>query len=129
MELENVLNFFGAVVCSLVIVGVFFLSIRATLKRNYLQKQGLTGVAKILKMNDTMIKYGTGSFAQPLMEIILEVQEKGSDAVKQVGIKQAFQTSDIPSVGAWVSILIDPNDRNNIMIDQRSSISDRGKRL
>jgi hypothetical protein len=90
-------------------------------KKIYFRKHGIPGIAKILKMNATNIKYGTSpSFERPLMEIVLEVKEEGSDALRQVEIRQAFSVSDMPNVGDLVNILIDPKNGKRIIIDERN---------
>jgi len=91
-------------------------------KKIYYRKHGISGIAKILKMSATNIKYGTSpSFERPLMEIILEVKEEGSDTLRQVEIRQAFSVSDMPNVGDLVNILTDPKNGKNIIIDERKS--------
>ncbi|MEN0055235.1 MAG: hypothetical protein AAGC65_16290 [Mucilaginibacter sp.] len=82
----------------------------------YFRKHGIPGIAKIVKMSATNIKHGE----RPLMEIILEVKEEGSDALRQVEIRQAFSVSYMPNVGDLVNILIDPKNKKKMIIDERN---------
>jgi hypothetical protein len=121
VDLAKILNVLGPIILGIAVVGFVIIVRRTNSKTRYLQKKGISGVGKILKISDTLIKLGTGSFAQPVMEVILEVQGKESNTVAEVSLKQAFQTSDIPKVGDLVNILIDPNNRSNVMIEEREA--------
>ena|ERR1700754_1553837 len=117
MELTRFLNFLGPIVCGAAIIGVIIRVMWVNSKRSYLRNNGISSSARVLKINDTMIKYGTGSFAQPLMEIVLEIKDEETNIVRQREVRQAFQVSEIPKVGEWVNILIDPANRDNLIID------------
>jgi hypothetical protein len=106
------------VVVSLVLAAVYLLMIRRANKADRLRHVGTPGKAIIEGMTQT----GTYVNEQPVVKLDLEVQPDGLPAysLKKKGIVPLMALGQL-GVGNALPIHVDPNDRENIVIDWGAS--------
>jgi len=86
-----------------------------TRKRRYLLKNGIPAEAIVVSIKKTNIRYGSEVFARPLMEIVLQIENK-EGVSRNITIRQDFELREMPEQGSKVDVLIDPGNPEYVRI-------------